>query len=209
MTHMRSFGFGLLRPSTPTFCLDGCWLGVQCLLSRACLLSSRAPLLGEHYPSFIAHTGSCAGPSPSLPFHVQAYRQGPCRLGHPRLVRRTFPALSRCSFRKCCVPYPGSLSGARVRFFPDNIGLASFLLCSAVYRHHRQRLPAVKAFRSGRHFVMLRHSRLFASLTVLTNTVYQQRRLYPQSLLRVCYLPRSLINYPTEPDNCWDGTFTR
>jgi hypothetical protein len=39
--------------------------------------------------------------------------------------------------------------------------------------------------------------------------LYQRRRLYPQSLPRVCYRPLSLINYPTEPDNCWDGTFTR
>ena len=89
------------------------------------------------------HSESITPPSSLLWAHVRvlrppfpfafAYRNGPCRLDHPRLVRSTFPAFARCSFLKRCVPYPGSLSSALIRFFLDNIGLATYLRCSAVF----------------------------------------------------------------------------
>jgi hypothetical protein len=79
--------------------------------------------VGGRYPSFIAHTSSCARPNSShclwlslLPWVFAGCRQslledGPSR----RYLRKSFP--------RCLVPYPGASPGAHTRYFPGNIGL--------------------------------------------------------------------------------------
>jgi hypothetical protein len=87
--------------------------------------------VGRRYPSFIAHTGSCAGPKPS------------CLLP-PSLGRQVFAGCCRPllgggpSRRYLCNPYmvawtltPRRFSGAFTRFFPENIGLTLDLRRSA------------------------------------------------------------------------------
>ncbi len=82
-----------------------------------------AHLLGEHYPSFIAPTGSCAGPRPShLPrLSLRQWVFAGCSkslLGNGP-SRRYF----RESFPRCLDLYPGGPSGAHARYFPEDIGL--------------------------------------------------------------------------------------
>lgn len=85
----------------------------------------------RHYPSFIAHTGSCARPKPSCLLQPQLGQQvfagcrkpllgnGPSRhyICNPYMVARTLT--------------PRRLSGAFTRFFPKNIGLTLDLRRSA------------------------------------------------------------------------------
>ena len=84
-----------------------------------------------HYPSFIAHTGSCARPKPS------------CFL-QPQLGQQVFAGCRRPlledgpSRRYLCNPYmvawtltPRRFPGAFTRFFPENIGLTLDLRRSA------------------------------------------------------------------------------
>ena len=107
------------------------WLDVQLPPCQRISATVQSPLARRALPLHNRYYGLMCGSFDLHSILLLAYRNGPCRLGHPRLVRRAFPALSRCSFLKCCVPYPGSLSSAPVRYFLDNIGLASCLLCSA------------------------------------------------------------------------------
>ena len=85
----------------------------------------------RHYPSFIAHTGSCARPKPS------------CFL-QPQLGQQVFAGCRRPllgdgpSRRYLCNPYmvawtltPRRLFGAFTRFFPKNIGFTLDLRRSA------------------------------------------------------------------------------
>ncbi len=63
--------------------------------------------LRGHYPSFIAHTGSCARPNPSRRLRSVPRSVGPCRLPSAPAGRWSFPALSLQSLRGCSAPYPG------------------------------------------------------------------------------------------------------
>jgi len=70
--------------------------------------------------------GSCAFPSAShLHFGGFPYRKCPCRLHHPRLVRRIIPTLLRSSFLKCHVSCTGGSSSAFDQFFLNDFGLHS------------------------------------------------------------------------------------
>ena len=81
--------------------------------------------MGGHYPSFIAHTGSCVRPKPSRRLRLS-------------LLRRVFAGcrqsllgvgLSRRYLRNPCVgawtPTPQCPLGASTRFFPKDLGLTS------------------------------------------------------------------------------------
>jgi hypothetical protein len=79
--------------------------------------------VGGLYPSFIAHTSSCARPNSSQCLRLSLVhwvfagccqsllQDGPSR----RYLRKSFP--------RCLVPYPGASPGALTRYFPGNIGL--------------------------------------------------------------------------------------
>ena len=58
------------------------------------------------YPSFIAHTGSCARPKPSLCLRFP-YTAGLCRLLPVPAGRWSFPTLSLQSVHRRLDPYPG------------------------------------------------------------------------------------------------------
>jgi hypothetical protein len=95
-----------------------------CLL-KVLPFAARFPtnLVRGHYPSFIAHTGSCARPKPSccLGFNLaQQVFAGCCKsLLGDGLSRRylRFPCIGAWTLT------PPQLSGALTRFFPESIGL--------------------------------------------------------------------------------------
>jgi hypothetical protein len=60
--------------------------------------------VGGHYPSFIAHTGSCARPKPSCLLQPQLGQQVFVPQGGTG--RWHFPTLSLQSVRRCLDPYP-------------------------------------------------------------------------------------------------------
>ncbi len=87
--------------------------------------------VGRHYPSFIAHTGSCARPKPSCFLQPQ--------LGQQVFAGCRKPLLGNGPSRRyLCNPYmvawtltPRRFPGAFTRFFPENIGLTLDLRRSA------------------------------------------------------------------------------
>src|SRR5713226_1751735 len=58
--------------------------------------------LGQHYPAFVATTGSCARPSPSPVLRTMAWYLSLCRLPRAPAGRRPFPVSSR---RAAASPY--------------------------------------------------------------------------------------------------------
>jgi hypothetical protein len=110
--------------------------GAQSPFARTrCYLARRGvshPVRGR-YPSFIAHTNSCARPKPSRRLRLSLLRLvfagchqslpggGPSR----RYLRESFPA--------CLDLYPGVSPGAHTRFFPGNIGLHCLGIGSALH----------------------------------------------------------------------------
>ena len=73
--------------------------------------------LGGHYPSFKAHTGSCAGPRPShllgFPLSVSL-----CRLSQVPAGKWPFPALSPPLFPRMLGPLPRLSSWCMYSFLP-------------------------------------------------------------------------------------------
>ena len=65
--------------------------------------------LEEHYPLVVAHTGSCARPSPSPRLRFARCAHGLCRLSPVPAARWPFPTLSPRSLRGCSDPYPAAL----------------------------------------------------------------------------------------------------
>lgn len=150
-----------------------------------------------HHSDYGLMCGSFDHPSISL----LAYRNGPCRLGHPRLVRKGLPSFIPLLFPEVLRPLPRVCIECICPFLPRHHRPRYFPTGLGSFPKPPQTAHAVKPFRGGRHFVMLRRSSLFALLTVPTVLVLcpeQRRGLYPQSFPRVCYRPLSLINYPTE-----------
>jgi hypothetical protein len=75
------------------------------------------------YPTFIAHTDSCARPKRSYRLRSSLFRQVFAACRHSLL--RVGPSRRYLceSFSDCLDPYPGGSSGAFTRFFPEDIGL--------------------------------------------------------------------------------------
>ena len=67
--------------------------------------------LEGRYPLVVAHTGSCARPSPLPAPPVSRCAQGLCRLSPVPAGRWPFPTLSPRSLRRCSDPYPAALLG--------------------------------------------------------------------------------------------------
>ena len=99
-------------------------------------------------------------------FRHQPYKRCPCRLSHPRLLKRTFPTLLRPSFLKCHALYAGGSPGARDQFFPDDIGLRPVQQGLGYPSTISPTASGEGDFRHGRHSLMLWPSSLLAPLTV-------------------------------------------
>ena len=99
-------------------------------------------------------------------FRHQPYKRCPCRLSHPRLLKRTFPTLLRPSFLKCHALYAGGSPGARDQFFPDDIGLRPVQQGLGDPGTISPTASGEGDFRHGRHSLMLWPSSLLAPLTV-------------------------------------------
>ncbi len=69
------------------------------------------------YPTFIAHTNSCARPKSSTCFHV--YAGNLCRLFRIPAGRWPFPTLSLQSFHRCLDPYPAASLRCMRPFLPE------------------------------------------------------------------------------------------
>ncbi len=74
--------------------------------------------LRGRYPSFIAHTGSCARPNPSRCLRSLPWSAGLCRLSPVPAGKWTFPTLSLQSLPRCLDPYPAALSPCVYSFLP-------------------------------------------------------------------------------------------
>ena len=72
-------------------------------------------LVGRHYPSIVAHTGSCASPIPSPPLRFP-YRESLRRLLPAPAGNGTFPTLSLQSLCRRLDPYPAALLGCMYPF---------------------------------------------------------------------------------------------
>ena len=123
-----------------------------------CYLLRRGVLhhIREHYPSFIAHTGSCARPKPSRRLRLS-------------LIRRVFAGCrqsllgvgpSRHYLCNPCVgawtPTPQCSPGALTRFFPKDNGLTSDVTSSAHQTTPAMQLQQGILFRGCSHSLMFR-----------------------------------------------------
>ena len=111
------------------------------------------------YPSFIAHTGSCARPKPShiLQLLLGQWVFAGCR--KPLLGNGP----SRDYLCNPCIgawtPTPQCSPGALARFFPGDNGLTSDVTGSAHQTLPAMQLQQGKVFRGCSHSVMFRHPR--------------------------------------------------
>ncbi len=104
--------------------------------------------VGRHYPTFFAHTGSCARPksSHSLGFNFEPRVFAGCCV--PLLEVGLSQRYFRESFPRCLHPYPGGPPGALTRFFPGDIGLRQMGIDSATQQQVRT-ATSVRAGFSG------------------------------------------------------------
>ena len=79
---------------------------------------SHVLFLEEHYPFFVAHTGSCARPKPSHRLQFPS-PMGLCRLLPIPAGRWPFPTLSLHSLCRCLDPYPGMSPLCTYPFLPE------------------------------------------------------------------------------------------
>jgi len=95
------------------FARPRCYLGRHGLSDR----------VSGRYPTFIAHTDSCARPIRSHRLRSSLFRWVFAACRHS--LRRIGPSRRYLceSFSGCLDPYPGGSSGAFTRFFPEDIGL--------------------------------------------------------------------------------------
>ena len=151
------------------------------------------PIRGR-YPSFIAHTDSCARPPSS---HLLGFR----------LVWRVFAGCRQSlldggpsrrylcqSFLGCLAPYPGVPSGAPTRFFPEDFGLPHVMIESAFSQLPVQRLPHGLLSRGCRHSFMFRPPSLLATQIAPTDTILPYGR-------RGVYFRTSKSSFPPTPSD--------
>jgi hypothetical protein len=113
------------------------------------------PVRGS-YPSFIAHTGSCARPNASHRLQLSLFRwvfAGRCQSLLADSPSRHY------LYNPCMVawtPTPQCLSGAFTRFFPESFGLATGGTSSAHQTNPVMQLQQGVIFRSCSHLLMFR-----------------------------------------------------
>ena len=90
-----------------------------------------SPHVRESYPSFIAHTGSCARPKPSPRLRLSLFRLVFAGCCQPLLGDGLSQRYLRNLCKGACTHTPRCFPGALNRFFPENIGLTSGLTRSA------------------------------------------------------------------------------
>jgi hypothetical protein len=95
-------------------CAESPFARLRCYLLRRDVLRP----VRESYPSFIAHTGSCARPKPSSCLGVTLVHQVLCRLLRAPAGRWPFPTLSLQSLRRCLDPYPAVFSWCSCSLLP-------------------------------------------------------------------------------------------
>ena len=87
--------------------------------------------VSRHYPAFIARTGSCADPNPSLRLRYNLGRWVFAGCCQPLLGVGPSRRYLCESFPTCLDPYPGCSCGARTRYFPQDNGLPNVRIWSA------------------------------------------------------------------------------
>jgi len=111
----------------PAMCQEPLFARSRCYLLRRDVWR---PVRGS-YPSFIAHTGSCARPNPSHRLRSSLFRLVFAGCCQPLLRDGLSQRYLRNLCKGACTHTPRCFSGAFNRFFPENIGLTSGLTRSA------------------------------------------------------------------------------
>ncbi len=115
-----------------------------------------------HYPSFTAHTGSCARPNPSRRLRSSLGRRVFAGCRQSLLGGGPSRRYLRESFSACLNPYPGASPGAHTRFFPGNIGLHRLKTGSA--KHHIHTATSVRGrLRGCSYSIIFRPADLLAT----------------------------------------------
>ena len=149
-----------------------------------------------------------------MPAHIHpypqwfAYEDRPIFNGlvHPGSMSRTSQGPPRARTLT-----PGCLSGAFVRFFPENYSLTTVAPSSAHPSPAAMPLQRRPLFRGGSHSVMFRLPCSLApqmAPTAQTRSPTGSRVVYTTQWTE-SYLPELWYRYMTESDNYHDGTFTR
>ena len=140
--------------------------GAQSPFARSGCYPSRRSVLrlvSRHYPTFIAHTNSCANPKPSscLSFTLEHKVFAGC--GQPLLGVGPSRRYLRESFSACLDPYPGCSYGAFTRFFPQDFGLPDVRNRSALGNTLTIATSVWTSFRGCSHSLMFRPADLLAT----------------------------------------------
>jgi hypothetical protein len=163
------------------------------------------------YPTFIAHTDSCARPKRSYRLRSSLFRQVFAACRHSLL--RVGPSRRYLceSFSGCLDPYPGGSSGAFTRSFPEDIGLYQLGSGSAL-NDIRTATSVQKGFRGCSHSLMFRPPDLLATQVAPTAEFRfrnpRQPWLLRPRISRFVTSPSS--GYASRPNRAIDGvgTFT-
>lgn len=151
-------------------------------------------LVRGHYPSFIARTGSCAGPKSSSCLGFTLVHQVLAGCCEPLLeVGPSRRYLCR-SFGRCLAPYPGAPSWCFYPFLPTRHRPSPRY--DKVGSHNTRTAASVRStFRGCKHSFMFRPLPLLATLTAPTVASYRCSAAvtFTSEHTTVCYLPASRI----------------
>ena len=165
----------------------------------------------RHYPSFIAHTGSCARPKPSCFLQPQLGQQVFAGCRRPLLGKWPFPALSLQSLHGCLDPYPAAFPRCIYPFLPGEHRphVRSETFDTPIYSHIATSVG--HAFRGCSHSVMFRPPCSLDPQIAPTAVNYNSqggRAVYTTQW--TCGYPHELwYRYMPESGNWHGGTLTR
>src|SRR5262249_37340228 len=121
------------------------------------------------YPTFIAHTGSCASPPPSSYLGATLGHQVCAGCGPPLLGKGPSRRCLCASFPACLDPYPGSSRSVSARFFLPALGLPLVRTGPALHKA-RTAISIRRPFRGCSHFFMCRPTGVLATQIAPTDT---------------------------------------